>query len=85
MPEWFIGLVLKTRDRESDPGVRIPHSLLMKTYRYGLFETILGDTFYVIERKTWFGWFRDSAFDDEETMLDVAKQLKEKGHIVYKA
>ena len=55
----------------------------MKTYRYGRFENVLGNILYVIQRKTFFGWFTVHEFDDRETMKDVAKQLKEKGNIVY--
>jgi hypothetical protein len=55
----------------------------MKTYRFGRFENVLGNILYVIQRKTILGWFTVHEFDDRETMKDVAKQLKEKGNIVY--
>lgn len=54
----------------------------MKTYRYGHFENILGES-YVIQRKTWFGWMTIHDFGSRSKMTEVANQLKEKGYIVY--
>jgi len=54
----------------------------MKTYRYGRFENILGSILYVIQRKTWVGWITIHEFGNKETMLDVARQLKDRGCIM---
>ena len=55
----------------------------MKTYRYGRYASVLGEEYYVIQKKYWFGWITIHEFSNRSTMIDVVNQLKLNGHIVY--
>lgn len=58
----------------------------MKTYRYGLKENVIGDRWYSIEKKGFLGfWFEVHRLSTMDKMMDVVTQLREKGHIVFKA
>lgn len=54
----------------------------MKTYRYGIKENLLGDSWYCIQRKTWIGWLDYMTYLTKEEMLDVVRQLKNKPNTI---
>ena len=50
-------------------------------YRIGRKETLLGNSWYCLEKKTWWGW-KSIITGDKQHILDASEQLKLKGEIV---
>jgi hypothetical protein len=50
-------------------------------YRIGYKENLIGDSWHCLEKKTWWGW-KTILNGEKRNVVDVARQLKEKGEIV---
>jgi hypothetical protein len=58
----------------------------MKTYRYGIKENAIGDEWYAIEKKGWFGiWYEVHRVSTVDKMMEIVTQLRDNGHLVFKA
>ncbi len=56
----------------------------MASYRYGYKTNILGEWWYAIEKRFLFIWIEAYTPYTEEEMMDIVKQLKNNGNIVFK-
>lgn len=53
----------------------------MKTFRTGKITNFFG-SLYAIQEKKWYGWVTYLKFKKYKDMVDVADQLRQKGHII---
>jgi hypothetical protein len=55
--------------------------ILKIMYRIGRKENILGTSWYVLEKKVWWGW-KTITTGSKGSIIDTTNQLKENGEIV---
>lgn len=57
----------------------------MKTYRYGEYSNVLGESWYVVEEKKWWGWKKFLDFcgtpKGKKKMVEIVEQMKNIGHL----